>query len=184
MSESFNLAWPELPYHDWIATRETFHLWTQVIGKIRLSLTPWLNHSWHVPLYVTSRGLGTSPIPYQSAAFEIDFDLLDHTLDIHVSDGNVRRLPLRDQAVADFYRTVLEALDALGIEVHINDFPCEIADAVSFSTDATMANTMHDSRRGSGKRSCRSIVYSNNFAQASSARAARYISSGAVSISP
>ena len=79
--------WPELAYDAWTETRATLHLWTQVIGKIRLAQTPWLNHSWHVPLYVTARGLTTSPIPYHPRSFEITFDFIDHVLDIAVSDG-------------------------------------------------------------------------------------------------
>jgi hypothetical protein len=135
MTDSRIAVWPELPYEDWVATKETLHLWMQVVGKIRLSLTPWLNHSWHVPLYVTARGLGTSPIPFRSLAFEINFDFIGGTLDILVSDGNLRRLPLRPQAVADFHAMVLKALGELGIEAHINDRPCEIAEAISFSSD-------------------------------------------------
>src|SRR5262245_37427864 len=117
------VAWPELPYEDWVATKETLHLWMQVVGKIRLSLTPWLNHSWHVPFYVTARGFGTSPIPFRSLGFEINFDFIGGTLDILVSDGNVRRLPLKPQAVADFHAMVLKALSELGIEAHINERP-------------------------------------------------------------
>ena len=135
MGESPNAAWPELPYQEWRATQETLQLWTQVVGKIRLALTPWLNHSWHVPFYVTARGLGTSPIPFRSLVFEINFDFIAGTLDILVSDGNVRRLPLRSQTVADFYATTLSALGELGIEVYIDDFPCEIANATAFSKD-------------------------------------------------
>ncbi len=128
-------AWPELPYPAWKDTCETLHLWTQVIGKIRLVRTPWLNHSWHVPLYVTARGLTTSPIPDATRSFEIQFDFLAHELLIAVSDGQSRRLPLRPQSVADFHAGTLQALAQLGIHVSINELPSEIAGAMRFSED-------------------------------------------------
>jgi hypothetical protein len=130
-----DVAWPELTYAAWSETRSTLQLWTQIVGKIRLAQTPWLNHSWHVPLYVTARGLTTSPIPYQSRTFEIQFDFIAHMLDIGVSDGSGRRLALKPQAVADFYGAVMAALAELGIAVPISDYPCEIADAIRFSLD-------------------------------------------------
>lgn len=135
MTDPRHAHWPELPYDEWVGTKEALHLWMQVVGKIRLSMTPWLNHSWHVPFYVTARGLGTSAIPFRSLAFEIDFDFIDSTLAIVVSDGNVRRLPLRSGSVADFHSSVLHALTGLGIEVHITEQPSEIADALAFSAD-------------------------------------------------
>src|SRR5271163_1391010 len=112
-------AWPPLPYSAWQPTCETLHLWTQIVGKIRLSLTPWLNHSWHVPLYVTARGLSTSVIPYKDEGFEIRFDFIDQTLDIDVSTGQRRRIRLTPQTVCDFYAAVMKSLVDLGIEVHI-----------------------------------------------------------------
>jgi hypothetical protein len=135
MSRSSDLVWPELVYANWSDTCSTLQLWTQIVGKIRLAQTPWLNHSWHVPLYVTGRGLTTSPIPYPSRSFEIQFDFIDHVLDIGVSDGTVRRLPLRPQSVADFYAAVMAALTELGIVIAISDYPCEIAGATAFSRD-------------------------------------------------
>ena len=128
-------AWPELPYLAWRDTYATLHLWSQVVGKIRLALTPWINHSWHVALYVSTRGLTTSPIPYQQRSFEIEFDFLAQTLTLSVSDGGIRRIPLAPQSVAQFYASVLGALGELGIEVRINDYPCEIASATRFSAD-------------------------------------------------
>src|SRR5665647_2060833 len=92
--------WPDLPTAAWRETYETLHLWTQIIGKIRLARTPWLNHSWHVTLYVTARGLTTSPIPDGARTFQIDFDLIDHVLHIATSDGAIRQLPLVAQPVA------------------------------------------------------------------------------------
>jgi hypothetical protein len=127
--------WPELKYEAWQDTCATLHLWTQIVGKIRLMQTPWLNHSWHVALYVNSRGLTTSPIPHGSRTFDIQFDFLDHVLDIAVSDGDARRLALKPQSVADFYAAVLAALRDLGIPVDINEKPCEIASAMPFSLD-------------------------------------------------
>src|SRR5436309_5334589 len=91
--------WPALPFHEWQATAETLHMWTQIVGKVRLTLSPWINHSWHVTLYVTSRGLTTSPIPYGSSTFEILFDFIDHQLLIDNSDGAWRTIPLKQQSV-------------------------------------------------------------------------------------
>src|SRR3954466_358913 len=94
-------VWPELPYAAWADTCSTLHLWTQIVGKIRLAFTPWLNHSWHVPLYVTARGMTTSPIPYHDRFFEITFDLKDHVLDISVSEGGRKRIALAPRPVAE-----------------------------------------------------------------------------------
>jgi hypothetical protein len=135
-----NPLWPELPYAAWRETCATLHLWTQVVGKIRLAQTPWTNHSWHVPLYVTSRGLTTSPIPYASGSFEIDFDFIEHALDIRVSEGSRRRIELRPRSVADFRADVMEALASLDVAVAINDRPSEIAGAIPFSEDHVHAS--------------------------------------------
>src|ERR1700733_4481412 len=102
--------WPELPLAAWRDTCATLQLWTQIVGKIRLALTPWLNHSWHVTLYVTGRGLSTSSIPCGVRSFEMQFDFLAHELVIDVSDGSSRRIELRPRSVADFYSAVLQAL--------------------------------------------------------------------------
>jgi hypothetical protein len=135
MADPTSPPWPSLDYAAWRDTRDTLHLWTQVVGKIRLNLTPWLNHSWHVPLYVTSRGLTTSPIAHGSESFEIEFDFLEQVLDITLSDGRMHRLALRPQSVADFYAAVMAALAELEIAVAINEMPCEIAGATAFSRD-------------------------------------------------
>jgi hypothetical protein len=135
MANPIESQWPELSYNAWRETRDTLQLWTQIVGKIRLMQTPWLNHSWHVTLYVTSRGLTTSPIPHGSRSFEIEFDFLAHALNITVSDGAARRLPLRPQSVADFYGAVMSALAHLGVAVAINEKPCEIPDAAAFTQD-------------------------------------------------
>ena len=108
--------WPELPYAAWKDTRDTLHLWTQVVGKIRLTLTPWLNHSWHVALSVTARGLTTSPIPWRGGDFQIDFDFIDHVLWIRLSEGQFRQVMLKPMSVAEFYEDVMIALRELEIE--------------------------------------------------------------------
>jgi Family of unknown function (DUF5996) len=131
--------WPELPYPAWRETCATLHLWTQVVGKIRLAQAPWLNHSWHVPLYVTARGLTTSPMAHGTRTFELRFDFVRHVLDIEVSDGGSRQIALRPRAVADFYGAVMQALVDLHVPVAINDLPCEIAGAIPFSRDEAHA---------------------------------------------
>ena len=137
---SDDAVWPPLPYRAWQPTCETLRLWTQIIGKIRLELTPWLNHSWHVPLYVTARGLSTSVIPYPGEDFEIRFDFIDHVLDIETSSGQRRRLRLMPQPVCDFYASVMKALGDLGIEVRITELPCEIPGAILFGADREHAS--------------------------------------------
>lgn len=133
-------SWPDLPYALWRDTLETLHLWTQIVGKIRLSQSPWLNHSWHVALYVTTRGLTTSPIPYNNLNFKIDFDFIEHVLLIEVCDGARRSVDLRPKSVATFYAEVMEALGELGIKVRISDMPNEIVDPIRFGDDSTHAS--------------------------------------------
>ena len=130
-------AWPELPFERWRDTCVTLQLWTQIIGKIRLALTPWLNHSWHVTLYVTARGLTTSPIPYGQRTFQMTFDFIDHMLRFETSDDAQRQLPLQPQSVADFYAAVIAALADLGIKVNINEFPNEMPEHIRFGEDRT-----------------------------------------------
>jgi hypothetical protein len=131
--------WPELPYAAWKDTAATLHLWTQVVGKVRLKLTPWLNHSWHVALYVTASGLTTSPIPWQGGSFQIDFDFVDHVLWIRTSDGQFRQLMLRPMMVVEFYADLFVALVELGIDIRIRTMPCEIPDCIPFDQDSTHA---------------------------------------------
>jgi hypothetical protein len=131
--------WPELPYAAWKDTRDTLHLWTQVVGKVRLALTPWLNHSWHVALYVTARGLTTSPIPWRGGGIQIDFDFIDHVLWVRTSEGHFRQIMLKPTSVAEFYEDVMIALHELGIDVRINAMPCEIADCTPFDQDTLHA---------------------------------------------
>ena len=113
--------WPELPYAAWKDTRDTLHLWTQIVGKIRLALTPWLNHSWHVALYVTARGLTTSPIPWRGGSFQIDFDFIDHVLWVRTARAISARSCCEPMSVAEFYAALMIALRELGIDVRIND---------------------------------------------------------------
>jgi hypothetical protein len=127
--------WPALPAEAWRDTRETLHLWTQIVGKIRLALTPWLNHSWHVPLYVNARGLTTSLIPASGRTFEIEFDFIDHVFWLRMNDGECRQVMLRPVTVAEFYNDAMIALRELGVVVRINTMPNEIADAVRFEDD-------------------------------------------------
>ena len=127
--------WPPLPYPAWKDTCATLHLWTQIVGKIRLARTPWANHSWHVTLYVTPRGLGTSPIPDDGRAFQIEFDFIDHALLIATSDGGGQRLPLAPMSVADFHDRLMAALAGLGISVRIDGSPNEVPDPIPFRAD-------------------------------------------------
>ena len=127
--------WPSLPFAEWKDTAITLHMWTQIVGKIRLTLSPWTNHSWHVTLYVTSRGLTTSPIPHGSHTFEIQFDFIDHQLLIDKSDGARRTIALKPQSVAEFYRTVMKTLSDLELPVTINTTPNEIENPIPFDQD-------------------------------------------------
>jgi hypothetical protein len=130
-----NHTWPELIYEDWQDTLATVHMWTQVVGKIRLKQTPLINHWWNVTLYVSARGLTTSPMPYGDRIFEIEFDFIDHKLRIECSDGAARTLDLRPQTVADFYKEVMSALHDLGIEIKIWPMPVEIPNPIRFDQD-------------------------------------------------
>jgi hypothetical protein len=137
---SSGLSWPELPTASWRDTCETLHLWTQIVGKIRLKRSPWLNHSWHVALYVTARGLSTSPIPDASRSFQIDFDFITHHLLISTSDGEERQFALSGQSVASFYRAVIAGLSELGIAVVIDETPNELPEPIRFSQDTRHAS--------------------------------------------
>lgn len=130
-------GWPEIPYAPWRPTCTTLHLWTQIVGKVRFALAPWVNHSWHATLYVTARGLTTSTIPYERRALSIDFDFVDHSLRIATSDGGTRELPLLPQPVAAFHADVLAALAELGMPVKIHGAPNEVPDPIPFSEDRT-----------------------------------------------
>jgi hypothetical protein len=128
-------AWPALPLDGWRDTYATIHRWTQVAGKIRLAQAPLINHWWQVPLYVSCRGLTTSPIPYGTRTFQIDFDFIDHRLVIQTSDGAIESFPLEPRSVADFYSEMMARLRSLGLEVRIWSKPVEIANPIRFEQD-------------------------------------------------
>ena len=127
--------WPDIPLAAWRDTFATLHLWTQIVGKIRLARSAWLNHSWHTTLYVTSLGLTTSPIPYEGRTFELEFDFTAHRLDIRSSDGRHDEVPLRSQTVATFYSLVMEAMRRLDLDVRITRKPSELVDPIPFTED-------------------------------------------------
>jgi hypothetical protein len=131
-----------LPLDQWRTTCRTLHMWTQIVGKVRMALSPPMNHWWHVALYVNSRGLTTGPIPYPPGVFEIQFDFQKHEVDISTSQGSRASRPLRGESVANFYSGIFEALASLGIAVEINPMPQEVADAVPFDRD--YANGSYD----------------------------------------
>jgi hypothetical protein len=147
MSNSHEVPWPELPTAAWRETCETLQLWTQIAGKIRLAHTPWLNHSWHVTLYVTARGLTTSPIPDGTRTFQIDFDFVDHQLRISTSDGATRQFALAGHSVASFYSALMADLAELGIHVTIDELPNELPDPIRFSQDYQHASYDPDAVR-------------------------------------
>jgi hypothetical protein len=128
-------AWPSLSYPEWRATAATFQLWTQIVGKVRLALSPWLNHGWQVPLYINAHGLGTSAIHTPRGVLEVDFDLTDHELVIRTSEAPDRRFPLEPMSVAAFYRRFMGELAAAQIDVQINVVPNEVAAPIPFPDD-------------------------------------------------
>jgi hypothetical protein len=130
-------VWPDLPYASWRDTAATLQLWTQIVGKVRLSLTPWLNHGWQVPLYVTARGLGTSPIPVGNEILEIEFDFISQLLVARTSRGDTRQLPLEPQTVHDFYHRLMDLLKDIGIAAVIHEMPNEVPNPIRFSQDHT-----------------------------------------------
>ena len=132
--------WPALPLKEWSHTCATLHMWTQIVGKIRLAMSPRSNHWWEVPLYVSARGLTTSPIPYPAGIFEIEFDLIDHKLVIETGSGQVRSLRLAPRSVADFYASLMEALGSIGIHPQIWTMPVEVPDPVRFEQDTAHAS--------------------------------------------
>jgi len=133
-------SWPELPLEAWKDTYATLHMWTQIVGKIRLALAPHVNHWWQVPLYVNSCGLTSSAIPYAGRTFEVQFDFVEHQLVITVSDGQINSMPLRPQSVAAFYAEFMAALRSLGIEVRIWPMPVEIPNPIRFDRDEQHAS--------------------------------------------
>jgi hypothetical protein len=140
MAASANIPpWPALPLDAWKDTYETLHRWVQIVGKVRLAQSPWLNHSWHATLYVTARGLTTGPIRHTVDTFEINFDFLEHQLIVRACSGQTRTVALRPQSVAAFYRSVMSALGDLGVPVKIYARPNELPDVLPFTDDDTHA---------------------------------------------
>ena len=128
-------TWPELPYEAWRDTAATLHLWLQIVGKIALVQRPWVNHSWHVALRITARGIGTGLIPHEAGSLQIDFDFVEHRLVLHVIDGRTVGLKLQPQTTANFYRAVMGALVQLGVPVKIYALPNELPDPIRFDAD-------------------------------------------------
>jgi hypothetical protein len=131
--------WPTLDYRSWSDTCTTLQLWMQIVGKIRLQLTPWLNHSWQVPFYVTARGLGTSAIPIGSEILDVEFDFIGHRLTARSSLGTEATITLKPQTVADFYHQVIKLLQSMGVVVRLNEVPCELPNPIRFSADRVHA---------------------------------------------
>jgi hypothetical protein len=134
-SAARNERWPELAVEEWTDTRDTLHMWTQIVGKIRLAQAPMVNHWWQVPLYVSPRGLTTSAIPYEDQLFDIEFDFVDHLLHLRSSGGGQRRIKLEPKSVAAFYAETTEAMRELGLDVPIRTTPVEVERAVPFAED-------------------------------------------------
>ena len=139
MTKDSTERWPALPAAPWADTLNTLHMWTQIVGKVRLAQSPWLNHSWHVTLYATTRGLTTSPIPHADRSFEIDFDFIDHRLVVSTTEGERRALPLEPQTTAEFYRRLMTTLSELSVPVKIHPRPNEVELATPFAEDTQHA---------------------------------------------
>jgi Family of unknown function (DUF5996) len=141
MSKSpISKPWPSLPWNEWKDTADTLHMWTQIVGKVRLALNPLRNHWWNVPLYVSPRGLTTGAIPYEASMFDVEFDFIDHQLTIRSSDGSINVKPLRAQSVSAFYAEFMASLKSLGIEVSIYEKPVEVANQIPFPEDTQHAS--------------------------------------------
>ena len=140
-------AWPALPYADWRDTAATLQLWTQIVGKVRLATTPWLNHGWHVTLYVSARGLTTGPMHHRGRVFEIEFDFHRHVLEVRTGEGKARALALEPRSVADFHAALMAELAALDLHVDIVAVPNEVADPIPFAEDRVHAAYDADAAR-------------------------------------
>ena len=153
--------WPELNWADWSRTAETLHMWTQIVGKTRLALSPLQAHWWNVPLYVSARGLSTSAMPYGREMLEIEFDFVSHDLRFRLSNGMTLVTPLRAQSVAEFYSDYQRSLAALGVTVKLHPVPCELKDPVPFAEDTQHAD--YDAE--SANRFWRTLVLSDHIFQ-------------------
>ena len=143
-------CWPALPLESWKDTCDTLHMWTQDVGKVRLALTPLVNHWWNVPLYVTARGLTTSRIPYEARAIELMFDFLAHELVFETSEGTVKTLALKPQTVADFYRDCMAMLRGEGIDVKIWHMPVEVPNPIQGQPPLQLKSAYELDDEGSG----------------------------------
>ena len=141
------VAWPRLDLDDWEPTRDTLHMWTQIVGKVRMALSPPVNHWWHVPLYVSARGLTTSAIPYGRGTVQLDFDFIGHQLCIACSDGGRREVKLEPRTTADFYREVMARLREMGVDVKIWPVPVEVENPIPFADDTVHAGYDPDAAR-------------------------------------
>lgn len=137
MARTPSATWPPLPYAEWRDSAATLHLWLQIVGKIALVQRSWVNHSWHVALRITGRGIGTGLIRHEAGSFQIDFDFVEHCLLLSVMDGRTVKLPLQPQPTSGFYRDVMSALSSLGVPVKINTLPNELPDPIPFDVDET-----------------------------------------------
>ena len=178
-------GWPTLPSDVWFDTLETVQLWTQVIGKIRMVQSPWINHSWSVTLYVSPHGLRTSLVPYDSEGFEWSFDFVEHHVDLTTTRGHHRTIPLAPMTVANFYAMVLDAMDAVSMPVTINPVPNEVADAIPFHDDTVHAAYRPDEIHAWWRApSCSRPASSPDSEPVTGARPVPSTSSGAASILP
>ena len=167
-------SWPDLPLDAWKETYATLHMWTQIVGKIRLAQCPWVNHSWHATLYVTARGLTTSLIPHGTRSFQIDFDFVGHHLTVQASDGGSAGFTLEPMSVSVFYKRLMEEMRKLDLNVNISCKPNEVADPIRFDQDETTGHTIESTPTGSGVSWCKptaSLKYCAPASQASAARA-------------
>ena len=144
MDDDVHARWPSLPFVEWKDTAATLHMWTQIVGKIRMVQTPWVNHSWHVTLYVSPRGLTTSSIPHGNRTFTIEFDFIDHRLLVETCDGDRREVALEPRTTADFYAAVMATLQELELPVKINPRPNEVDPAIPFAEDRKHASYDRD----------------------------------------
>jgi len=128
-------ALPPLPFDSWKDTLATLHMWSQIVGKVRLKLCPLVNHWWNVPFYITARGMTTSAMPYERRTIEVQFDFIEHRILIETSDGRVASMAMEPQSVADFYKKFMATLSELGVSVHIWTMPCEVPNPTPFEED-------------------------------------------------
>jgi hypothetical protein len=173
--------WPDLSKLDLQPTMEALHLWSQLAGKVRLMLTPWVNHSWHVTLYVSVRGFTTGLIPLGARAIALEFDFLDDALKLSDTNGQERRVALAPQSVADFYGKTMQALGELGVAVRIDTLPCELPAALPFDADTALRAYDGEVARAWWRTLVEVRACFISSARASWANAAPFISSGAVS---